>query len=273
MNSPRHFLFLVFAAALQGHLHSQTIRWESMDGPTVTESRIHLRFPDGDRLVIGNRTGTYRTTDNGLTWVHLSSVPGPNFSVTCSSTGVLLGKCDTPVVSYDKHEPVTQVVYRSTDRGAHWVKVFADRYVGGTAFTGDTIYQLTRYSGGWPGFSGSMTLVTSTDRGVHWKCILNASEVSHWPFGISAVYTQPGNVFVRWAELAGPEISGVRPTGGRTGRRCPAIMCCSIPPATFSGRGPSMSLRDRHQLKTRSSIVGQWGDLADDAHGCIGSGR
>jgi hypothetical protein len=142
MKRLRRALLLTIALGLQTQLISQTIRWESMDGPYWPEKRTHLRYPDGDRLFVGSNTGTYRTTDGGITWVHLCPTPAPNFSVYQSSTGVLYGIGDTS--SFGDHQQiVANVCYTSTDRGEHWIwsrsnriLVFANAFGGG-----DTVYQ------------------------------------------------------------------------------------------------------------------------------------
>ena len=189
------FLLLTLVVSLQPQLFSQTIHWESMDGPYQPETRTHLRYPDGDRLFIGNNTGTYRTTDGGITWVHLSPPPGPNFSVYQSSTGALIGICDTATFSTDKSDPVMKKMFASTDRGEHWIARGGGRthsYV--YSFAGDTVYELLGMYGSKLGAPpGVPSVRRSTDGGNTWTCLVQA------PYGgpgFIDVYARHGNVFV-----------------------------------------------------------------------------
>lgn len=210
----------------QTRLFSQTIRWESMDGPYWPERRTHLRFPDGERLFVGSNSGVYRTTDGGMTWTHLSPAPAPNFSVYQSTTGMLYGIGDTSSMG-DHQDIVKSVIYTSSDRGTHWtwsrsgrIKVFANAFG-----RGDTVYQTDGFAFGAVG--GATRIVRSTDAGLSWTTILSASA----PRGFLGLFTQPDNIFVHvWgAELFGGQVK--RSTdGGLTWQTLEADQAMFHPP-------------------------------------------
>ena len=211
----RRSLLLMLVLGLPIQLFSQQHHWESMGGPYWTEQRVHLRYPDGDRLFIGSNTGTHRTTDRGFTWIRLSPPPGPNFSVYNSRTGGLIGVCDTPTFSTDKRDIVANAIYTSTDRGEHWIQSRWARINGFVnAFgPGDTVYQSSGYV--WGQFGGATSILRSTNAGLTWVGMLYAVTP---PRGFTDVYTYSSNVFVKvWGDEVGAFVPQVkRSTDGGT---------------------------------------------------------
>jgi photosystem II stability/assembly factor-like uncharacterized protein len=187
MEHLRIVLMVGVASIFHLPVFSQSVHWESTDGPYRPEERTHLRFPDGDRRYYGTNTGTFRTTDDGTSWINVgptvTSTFPDIFNVYLSPSGLLFGH----LIYTDpyNHDVYVNIVYRSSDRGDHWQPSWggppSGGYMpegestlwGGMAFgAGDSTYvsycKYNRADG-----SGTANIIRSTDGGMTWTTMLS----------------------------------------------------------------------------------------------------
>jgi photosystem II stability/assembly factor-like uncharacterized protein len=220
MRQLRSSLLLAALMAVQIPLFSQTVHWESMDGPYRPETRTHLRYPDGDRRYIGTYTGTFKTTDDGMNWVELSPIlpqtPEPTgrphyespVSIYQSPAGNLFG-CRRSVTWWGLGPSVDYEHFVSTDRGENWtLSPLRSQIPSSTAFAGgDTLYVSSGRGAlkvGSSDFKNFTAYVNrSTDAGTTWTTIF--SEYTEYATGgslINKLYSQPGNLFAHRSPIS-----------------------------------------------------------------------
>ena len=164
--------------------------WESIDGPYRVETRFHIRYPDGERLCVGSRAGTYLTMDGGTNWTNGNDATAQSRAVHLASNGTIFVVRDTTGSRVDWGTP--RSILRSTDRGRTWTTVASGYKLALAPGRGDTLYMI---SGRSDGFGEATRLSRSTDLGNSWAII--ATPKYEPPYsGFGRVYTQSNYVFL-----------------------------------------------------------------------------
>ncbi len=167
--------------------------WESLHGPFVTETRFHVRFDDGERLLIGYLSGIHRSVDDGLTWTHLGHPIALPRAVLKTPADVLYCICDTAAWCKPS-DGSTYALFRSPDRGRTWSRLRVDHNLTTVAFAGDTLFVT---GGNSEVLVGAPSFFRSTDGGMAWESIIPIhSAMATGYAGFSPPYVQHGHLFV-----------------------------------------------------------------------------
>ena len=191
-------LWAVTLLCMQGR--AQTFSWQTLDGPYRPDTRVHLRYQDGDRRYIGSMGGTHRSTDGGTTWFSVGTLPAKPITVYPSMQGTVYAVADTGIGPMQPSSGLTQKMYRSMDRGVAWDSVYFGQVHAVAATGGDTVYLL---AGRVTGYANSMNVLRSTDRGGTWTNVLGNAAAA-W---FNDMYVEGSAVYVAgYAPLAGDSI-------------------------------------------------------------------
>ncbi|MBK8981036.1 MAG: exo-alpha-sialidase [Ignavibacteria bacterium] len=190
---------------------------------TVQSEVIIVRNPNNPSFLFGSsnasrssfiNSGSYRSTDGGLTWIGSDSINAPNFNDQRGDPGPTIDKNNTilftHLTSNTNFGGVTGMgANYSTDNGQTWSATYqvvndgsADKNLAGTddsptsPFYGNSYFAWTSFSSSPANGRASRT----TNSGVTWETpeIINATPSGHNAQGHDVAVGPDGNVFVVW---------------------------------------------------------------------------
>ncbi len=150
-------------------------QWEQLNVPTPGTDDLIISVLDlGDKLFVGSYGGTFKSTDEGLTWTSLTNNGIPEsariyyFAVLGNT---IIATSSIPIGIYAG-------VYRSSDRGETWQR--SNSGLGNDSINTRTVYKYNGkfYLGVGSTSSASAALYYSTDDGVSWEVRNNGISVT-----------------------------------------------------------------------------------------------